>query len=433
MKHLFLAMITLGLTAAPVRAQDSRPIDRILAVVEDEAVFQSDVDLLVKQFMMLRGVTEVSESESNLLASQALQELVNSRLIVAKANKLGIDVSFADVEQRVNAAIEENKGRLGGEAEFNKALEAEGMTIDRLKQTYREQIRNSMLVERVQQMEIDRSTLQVTDAELREAYEARRGSLPKRPDVVRLRTVFVAMESSQSAQESAKAKIEKLRSRILAGENFAEIAREYSEDPSGKNGGALGWVDLDDLSDHNFAGAARALESGEVSEPVLTSFGYHLIQVTGIDDAAGTVALSHILVRVTPGDNDIKEVFERATRIHAQLVAGAPFDSIAAEYSDDSATAERGGDLGWLVVSDLPEFFRDVLSTMSVGDLSQVLREPNGFRIVQLMDREESRPYRYEEVREELLDVVRQEKLGGTIEEYVLGLRDEFYVDIRVE
>jgi peptidyl-prolyl cis-trans isomerase SurA len=434
-RNVIMIMLALVLGVAPAHAQEpeSQLVDRILAVVEDDAIFQSDVDLLVKQFMMMRGVTDISDTDRKTLEGQALDELVNSRLIVAKANKLGIDVSFADVEQRVNSAIEENKTRLGGEAEFNKALEAEGMTLDRLKETYREQIRNSMLVERVQQSEIDRSTLQVTDAELRKAFEDRRSTLPMRPDVVRLKTVFVAMESSKNAQENAKKKIEELRSRIAAGEDFADIAKEYSEDPSSKNGGALGWVNLDDLSDRNFAEAARSLDVGEVSEPVLTSFGYHLIKVTGVDEAAGTVALSHILVRVTPGDDDIKDVFAKANRIHEMLVGGAPFDSIAAEYSDDAVSAERGGDLGWLVVNDLPEFFRDVLSTMSVGDISQVLREPNGFRIVQLIDREASRPYHFEEVKDQLRDVVRQEKLSGTLDDYVMGLRKEFYVDVRVQ
>lgn len=435
MKTLCAAILVALLAWSPAQAQSAKSelVDRVMAVVEDDAIFQSDVELLVKQFMVLRGLTEVSESERNELAAQALQELVNSRLIVAKATKLGIDVSFADVEERVGVAIEENKSRLGGEEAFNKALEAEGMTIDRLKQTYREQIRNSMLVERVQQTEIDRSKLQITDAALREAFEKRRGTLPMRPDVVRLNTIFVAMESSENARANAKARIEELRERILAGEDFADIAREYSEDPSGKNGGALGSVSLGDLSDRNFATAAGALQIGEVSQPVLTSFGYHLITVTAVNEADGTVDLSHILVRVAPGDDDIQEVFERANRIHAQLLAGAPFDSMAVENSDDAVTAKRGGDLGWLVVDDLPEFFRDVLSTMSIGDISQVLREPNGFRIVQLVAREEPRPYRYEEVKEELREVVRQEQLSGTIEEYVLGLRNEFYVDFRPE
>lgn len=431
MKRRFWIVFSLLPTFLATTAAQAEVIDRIVAVVEDDAIFQSDVDQLIKQFLMMRGMTEVPDSDKAVLEQQALDELINSRLIVAKANKLNVNVSFADVEQRVNAAIDENKKRLGGDEAFQQALDAENMTLDVLRQTYREQIRNQMLVERVQQMELDRSKLQVSDEDLRALYEQRKGTFPMRPDVVHLKTIVIELQSSENARKAALEKIQELRDRIAAGASFEEIAEEYSEDPSAKHGGALGSVRLSDLSDRNFADAAAALKVGEVSEPVLTSFGYHLIKVNGADEATGTVELSHILVRMQPGDDDVQEVFARANKIHDEIMAGAPFDSMAAEYSDDEATAASGGDLEWLRVDNLPEYFRDVLSTMNVGDISPVLREPNGFRIVQLVEREEERRYTFDEVKDELMNLAREEKLRGAIDTYVEGLRDEFYVEVR--
>ena len=129
---------------------------------------------------------------------------------------------------------------------------------------------------------------------------------------------------------------------------------------------------------------------------------------------------------------DIDEVFETANTIHGDLMAGASFDSLAQRFSTDKS-AGPGGDLGWLKVDELPEFFRDVRGGMKPGDISQVLREPNGFRIVKLLEQEEARPFTYEEVRDDLRKGVEEEKLAESYETYVAGLHDEFYVDVRVD
>jgi len=418
--------------AAPLQVWgETVPVDSIVAVVEDAAIFRSEVEQAVKQIILQRGMKNLTSAERAGLEEQVLLDLINSKLIVAKAGRLGIEVSFAEIEKHVDQTIDENKRNLGGEQGFIGALEAEGLTLSELKQFIREQIRNRMLVERVLASEIDRGSLQISDAELLALYDQRKDTLPMRPAVVHLRTIYIAMESSQSAQAQAKARIDSVYRRVVAGVSFEELAREYSEDPSGKNGGALGRVKISDLSDPAFAGAAGALSIGEVSEPVLSSYGYHLIKMTGADPASDEVELSHILIKVKPGDEDIQEVFKRANTVHDMLVAGAPFDSTAMRHSDDTATAQAGGDLGWLRVADLPEFFRDVLQGLTVGEISPVLREPTGFRIVQLLESEGERPYKYDEVADDLRKLAEQEKLAGAYDGYLQGLRDEFYVDVR--
>ena len=417
-------------TAAPDNGQ---LIDRVLAVIEDDAVYLSEVVQAVKQVMVQRGVTDVAPEMRAELERQALQELINSRLIVAKAQTLGIEVPFSEVEQYVDRAIEENMNTLGGKATFERQLAAENLTMSQLKQLYREQIRNRMIVERVLAAEINRGNLRVTEAELLAAYEARKGDMPLRPAVVHLATIYVAFESADNAVNAAKTQINELYERIAAGEDFAEIAREHSEDPSAENGGKLGTVQPADLADPAFSSVAGSLGVGEVSEPVKTQYGYHLIMVTGKNPATGEVDLSHILIRAKAGEDDIQEVFTRASSIHDELMAGGDFGELAKEHSDDPGTASDGGDLGWLRAEDLPEFFRDVLGGMKPGDISQVLREPNGFRIVKLLEQEEARPFTYEEVRDDLRKGVEEEKLAESYETYVAGLHDEFYVDVRVD
>jgi len=428
-----IVAFALPLTWPGIAKAEIVPVDSVVAVVEEEAIFRSEVNQAVKQIIIQRGGGDLTSAERSSLEEQVLLDLINSRLIVAKAGRLGIEVSFSEIETHVNQTIEDNKRTLGGETAFVRALEAEGLTLPELKQFIREQVRNRMLVERVLAAEIDRGSLQITDDDLLKIYEERKDRLPARPAVVHLRTIYFSMESSQSARGEAKARIDSVYQRVLAGQDFADLAKEYSEDPSGKNGGSLGMVKIADLSDPDFAAAAGSLSVGEVSEPVLTSYGYHLIRMSGADPANESVELSHILIRVKAGDEDIQEVFERANQVHGELVAGAPFDSAAMQYSDDKATAPSGGDLGWLRVADLPDFFREVLDDMNPGEISQVLREPTGFRIVKLIEVEDERPYEYAEVQEDLRKLAEQEKLASAYDEYLNGLRDEFYVDVRGE
>ncbi len=406
-------------------------VDRVVAVVEDDAIYQSDVDQAVKQLLLERGAAEVSADERADLEKQVLDELIKNKLVLAKANRLGITVSFAEVEKAVDRALEENKKTLGGEQGFTRQLATEGLTVDSLKKLYREQIQNRMLVERVLAREIDRSSAEISEEALKSAYEKKKSEFPDRPAVVHLATIVFGFESSEAARTKAKAAIDSVRQRIVAGEDFGELAKKYSEDPSGDAGGNLGKLKLADLGNRAFADAAAKLAVGQLSAPVLTPYGYHLIQVTGADTTTGSVEIRHILVRVKPEDRDVQGVYEAAEDVHRRLMEGEPFDSMAVRYSTDASNASAGGDLGWLRVSDLPDFFKDVLKDLKPGDVSPVLREPTGFRIVKLLEREDARPYTLDEVRGELKQLVEEEALDKMYDSYLEKLRNEFYVEVR--
>lgn len=424
------ALVAAFVTAAPARAE-VEPIDRIVAVVDDEAVFESDVETAVRQYMFQRGTTSITPEERESLFREALQSLIDDRLVIAQAGRLGIDVPFSDVEAQVNKTLEENRKALGGDEAFERQLAAEGLTLEDLKKLYRTQLRNRMLVERVLQKDMQRERGEVTEEQLRSFYERNMDKLPKRPEVVHLKTIFIGFESSSGAVNASREKANAIRLRVINGEDFAELAKKESEDPSGALGGDLGWVRPQDLREPAFAKAVEALDIGQLSEPVLTVYGYHIIELTDKRPESGEVRIRHILVRSSPSDQDIQQVFASATAIHEELKAGTPFDSLAARYNTDPA-ADRYGDLGWLRVSELPQFFRDVLVDMKPGDVSQVLRESSGFRIVKLLDREAERPYEFVEIIDELTRLYEQDRFGNTYQAYVDELRKKFKVDLRI-
>ncbi len=417
--------------AAPRVLAQGELIDRIVAVVDDEAIFQSDVDTAVRQYMFQRGSTSITPEERESLFREALQSLIDDRLVIAQAGRLSIDVPFSDVEAQVNKTLEENRKALGGDAAFERQLAAEGLTLDELKKLYRTQLRNRMLVERVLQKDMKRQQAEPTEEELRAFYERNMDKIPMRPEVVHLQTIFVGFESSSGAVSVARKRIEAIRLRIINGEDFAEVAKTESEDASASIGGDLGWVRPQDLSEPAFAKAVEGMDLGQISEPVLTVYGYHIIEVTDKRPESGEVHIRHIMVRSSPSDEDIQQVFASANRIHEELKAGASFDTLAVRYNTDPA-ADKYGDLGWLRVSELPQFFRDVLAEMKRGDVSQVLRESSGFRIVRLLDREEERPYKYVEIIDDLTRLYQQDRFGNTYQAYIEELRKKFKVEIRL-
>jgi peptidyl-prolyl cis-trans isomerase SurA len=421
----FLLLARAGLGSAAIAEQEL--IDQVVAVVDDEAIFESDVILVMNQLLFQQRRTSLSDDERDEMYSEVLKNLINDKLIIAQAKRLDIDVPFSAVEERVNQAISENERALGGEEAFQSQLEREGFTLESLKQLYRQQIRNRMLVEEVLRAEVDRGQIDISENELRQFYEEKKGDFPIRPAVVQLKTIFIGFDASEGVKSNAKARIEEVYDRAVAGESFAELAKTYSEDPSAPLGGDLGFVNPQDLADPTLAETVANLSVGEISQPVKSALGYHIIQVTERNPDNGEVRIRHILIRMTATDEQVAEVFAEAQRIHGELEAGASFEEMADRFGNDP-NAGPGGDLGWLKVEDLPQFFQDVLAGMEPGQISQVLRESSGFRIVKLVAKEDPRPYEFSEVRNELRQLYEREKMDEIYRRYVDQLRSKFHI-----
>lgn len=431
MRRVVWIIAALLAALAPAASAEKHLIDRVVAVVEDEAIFQSDVDQMVKQYMIQQGRDTLTPDEQKTLEQKILEQMIDDKLVIAEAGRLNITIPFKEVEEKVNSAIEDNKKALGGEKQFETQMKQEGFTLESLKDLYRKQIHSRMLVDRVLQMQMGKNRQPVSEEELHKFFDERKDQLPKRPEVVHLETILIPFSTSDAALQAAKQKILALRDSIEAGESFAELARRYSEDPSKASGGDLGYLKPQDLREPAFARAADSLKVGEVSQPVLTSYGYHLIKVTDKKPDTGEIRVSHILIRVTPSEQDVNQVFKKATAVREQLASGAPFDSLAKAVSTDPSASD-GGDLGWIKVADLPAFFQNVLSSLKAGDLSPVLRESTGFRIVKLLGREAERPYTFSEIHDQLEKLYRQSQMASVYDDYIAKLRKKFTVDIKV-
>jgi peptidyl-prolyl cis-trans isomerase SurA len=187
-------------------------------------------------------------------------------------------------------------------------------------------------------------------------------------------------------------KIMEYRKRILKGEDFAAVARESAAngDPSAKeNGGDLGYFTALQMV-YPFESTAFSTKVGEVSMPVRTRYGYHIIKVIDRRKAQGEVMVAHIMVKTTPNmtNEDSLNAYAKITEIYNKLKAGAKFEELAQQYSDDKASAKKGGELPWFGTGKMPvEFEKASFALANKGDFSQPLKTKYGWHVIKLVDK----------------------------------------------
>jgi len=236
------------------------------------------------------------------------------------------------------------------------------------------------------------SNREVTDQLLQEAYDRMKWD-------IRASHILVKVSPNASPADTLKAynKILDIRKKLVAGGKFDEIARKYSEDESAKdrpgrdaqstmkgNGGDLGYFSVLNLY-YEFETAAYNLKTGEISKPVRTPVGYHLILVTDRKPALGKVQAGHILIKEVPGKEDsIKARIDEAYKL---ISNGEDFESVVKKYSDDKGTAAKGGMLPWFgSFRMVPEFVLP-LYEMKPGDISKPIHTIYGWHIIKMADR----------------------------------------------
>lgn len=190
----------------------------------------------------------------------------------------------------------------------------------------------------------------------------------------------------------AYTKIMKIRARILKGEDFNKVAAEkgISDDPSSKeNGGDLGYFTALQMV-YPFETAAFTTKINDISMPVRTRFGYHIIKVTDKRKAQGEVLVGHIMVKTGPNmtKDDSLNTFSKITEIYNKLKAGSKFDELATQFSDDKQSSKKGGELPWFSTNKMPyEFEKASFALQTKGDFSSPVKTKYGWHIIKLIDK----------------------------------------------
>lgn len=236
---------------------------------------------------------------------------------------------------------------------------------------------------------------------LEEAYN-------RKKEDIRASHLLIKVDRNASPADTLAAfkRVMALRKRIMKGEDFGALAAEYSDDLSARdrnienrnikgNKGDLGYFTVFDMV-YPFETGAYNTKPGEVSMPVRSDFGYHLIKVTDRKPALGRVQVAHILLRI-PADAtaaDSAAVEAKALEAYNKIMAGEDFNRIAEQYSDDKSTASKGGILPWFGANKMiPEFIKEISGMKNINDISKPFSSSFGWHIVKLLDRKEIGTY----------------------------------------
>lgn len=412
------------------------PIDRILAVVGDVVITQSNVQervILKRQDGM---PLPTDSAEVRTLITAVVNELVDEELLLVKAKEIKVEVPDADVNSTVDKQFKEVRKRFSSEAELKSELAKAGygspeeykrFLIDGVK-------RNETITRTIRKLREDGKVTQVNvpDAEVAEAYERAKGSLPKREAAVTWRQIIVAPKPAPAAKEFARVKAESLLAEIKRGGDFELLAKRESMEPGAKeSGGDLGWNRRGRMVPA-FDRWMFALSPGQLSPVVETAFGYHVIRVDRVQPAE--VKARHILIIPTIDSADVARARVEADSVLAAWRTGVPFDSLAKKHHD-FASAEETTLLTPFPRAQMPKPYQEAFTGKQAKEfvtfqIPGVGNLPAKFVVAQLATVEEGGDLTLPEVKERFRARLAEE---GGIKRLMVTLRKATYVSIRTD
>jgi peptidyl-prolyl cis-trans isomerase SurA len=427
MKRLFLiALCTLFPALATAQPRQPIAVDRVVAVVNDEAITANELRerlAMVTRQLRSRGTPL---PPTDVLEKQMLERLIVDRLQMQFARESGLRAGDADLDGAVRRIADNNRLSL---AEFRAALERDGIAWQR----FREEIREEMTLARLREREVE-SRIVVSDGEidnyLAHPEQANQTAMVALGHII----VRVPEQADPVRLEQLRVKAEEALARIRSGQDFGQVAASYSEAPDAMTGGSIEPRPADRLPTL-YAEAVAKLQPGEVSGILRSPAGYHIVKL--FDRKGGSVGgtfrqtnARHILIKVNELVSS-DEARHKLAGLKERLDNGADFAELARLYSNDLSAA-KGGDLGWLYQGDTVPDFERAMDALKIGEVSQPVQSPFGWHLIQVHERKNAEPG---DERKRLLarQALRERKSDEAYEDWLRQLRDRAYVEYRLE
>jgi len=430
--YWILTFLILAIVALPGSGRIGAT-ERIAAIVNKEVILESDVDEQLRLAIINLRVDPNDSTAVAKLRKDVLKQLVDEQVIMAEAARQNITISKATLDKAVTQAVQDVKDRMGSEEKYRKALAQEKMTEIELRKKYEPDVRKQLTVMQLVEREVQSKT-SVTDVELKTYYVAHRDSIGKKPEQLKLASIVIGFEPDSSQVKRLRARADSLRAAIIKGKPFEEVAQAASDDPSGRSGGDLGTFGRGDMV-REFEDAAFGLRPMEISQPVRSRFGFHIIQVLEHMDATDSTAerlhARHILVqaRLAPGDEE--RARKRALAVRDSILRGADFALMAKRNSMDAASRDSGGYMGEIPVTALPPNFQEPVTGLRDAEVSVPLKGEAGYYVVKLLGRIPESDYAFPDIKEDLRRMVMNQKLKEGYDRWLERIRKNVNIEIK--
>ena len=403
-----------------------QPMDRVLAVVNDGVVLESDLNQEMRNIENQYRAQGMPIPPREVLRRQVLDHLIMVELQVQRAEQGGIRISNDMLNEAVYTVAQRNQMDM---SQFASALQQEGIDFA----AFRERLRKQLLLEQLRQREVA-ARVKVTDEEV-DNYLRQQGQQNQQPSEYHIRHILIGVSERASPAEIAQknALAQRIRQELVKGGDFAQAAVRYSQGETALNGGDMGWRPLSEVP-RLFAERLAGMRSGEISDVIRSPSGFHVFQLVEKRNAAESstimqVRLRQILVRT----NEVTKAANAEgllLHLRQRIQNGETFEKIAKEYSDDKSTSANGGDMGWIAVNALPQVYLEHMSHLANEEVSEPFATPDGWVMIQVVGQRQmdnTQAVRRERARQALM----RRKLEEDTELYLRRLRDEAYVEIK--
>ena len=409
-------------------------LDGVAAIVDSGVVLRSELALRLDVVIAnLREAQRQAPAEQrrplppiSVVESQVLDQLILRQIQLQRAERFGIVVSDEMLNRAISRIAEDNGLTL---EQMPATMAAEGIDYAMFRQETREQL----ILDQLLQREVI-ARISVAPREMEQCLARSASTLAEDVDY-NISHILVGLSTTATREQAdaARAEVEEIYSQLGNGADFAQLAIEHSDGQGALEGGSLGWRKGSQLPTF-FADAIISMSAGDVSEPIQSGSGLHIVRLNETRGAQ-PVIIDQIRVRhILMAPNEILDdaaIAQRLRGIREQVLAGDDFGAIAQALSEDPVSAAENGDLGWVGPGDFVPEFEQVLAGLETGELSEPFRTRFGWHIAEVTDR---RVYdTTEELKEQrCAEQIRASKLEEQQELWLRQIRDQAFVERRI-
>ena len=404
---------------------DIQYIDGIAAIVEDHVVLKSDLIQMVNMAAIQNKIDPRTNPDAFIqLQNSVIQSMVDQKIMLEMAELDSIVVDEKEVNQALDQQIQMLVAQAGGESQAEDAL---GQPIKDFRREFWYDMKDRMISERYQQQLL--SAVVVTRSEVKEFYKTYKDSLPTLPMMAKVRHLQVPIKPGVAAKEKTKSFLSELKSQIVDGNSsFSDVAKAHSLDPSKNNGGELGWVKRGSLV-KNFETAAFTIELGEISDPIETEFGYHILET--LEKQGDKIRVRHVLMSPEITKDDNERAYNLAFSLKDSATTLDEFKKLVKKYSSDKTTIDIGGDLGWIDPTNytVPEIGQ-AIKYIELGSCSPPINSSIGFHLLWVGGLKKGGRPNLQDHWAEVESMALNKKKMDWYQEWISSAREKFHIQI---
>ena len=400
-------------------------LDKVIAIVDDDVVLQSELDLRMTAVYGQIQQSGTQPPPQEILLQQVLDRLISERLQLNMAYSAGVRIG----DEELNLALARiAAGKKITMEQYVEQIHAQGQTIANV----REEIRNEMTLMRVQQGKVMRR-IRISEQELDNFLNSEEGRFLTSLDV-NVGQILLTVPSSLSSAETDQVldRANDLRVQAVAGTDFRQLAIANSADQSALQGGDLGWRKMAQLPGV-FIEAVEKMSPGEVSQPIRSGAGYHLLKLYETRGGGEQLIEQHFARHILIKPNQIRDqatTIEQLSGLRERTIAGEDFADLAKEFSEDPGSGLKGGELGWSTPGMFVPEFEETMGTIAVGEISLPFSSQFGWHILQVTERRKQ-DFSDNILRNRAENMLRQRKYEEELQVWLQEIRDEAFIEIK--